>query len=138
MTLTSSNKGILLAVANVFTVALCTAVAIRNPASLSWMHRGYRGTLDVFAIVAVNSMLPAILVGAMLGRLGGSLLARRRARLVILTIAASACVALFGVVSDWYVLIPFAALPTLGWTSVLERWTRPSSPLPLAYRIRLR
>jgi hypothetical protein len=134
MKLTSSDKGALVAVANLLTVTLCVVIFVETGHPVEWRLASllpFEGYLLGFVIVDL-AVIPALLVGVVVGLLAGRLPGSPVARYAVLAAASFAAVALFGWIAGWIQLIPLASLPTLAWTLRLERWTRAGERVPVA------
>lgn len=134
MRLSSSDKGALVALANLATVALCTAIMVEMGGTVKWrlLQEFTTSGYILGLIVADLAIMPALLVGCGLGWLAAHLPGSRWYRFAVLSVASFGAVAVFGALVGWVQLIPLAAIPTLVWTSRLEVWTREDERLPAA------
>jgi hypothetical protein len=140
MTLSSSDKGGLLAAANVVTVALCGTLMVLTGHDIGWPYAvPLRADVTIlFALLVIMPMLPALLAGAFVGSLASRVHRSPRVRFLVLASVALCFVTAFGILTMWFQLIPLAAIPTLIWTARLERWTRAGHNLPAAYQLHVR
>jgi MFS family permease len=115
-------KGIGLALANVFVIAIGMSIVANDGA--------------MFVLVMMFGSVPALVLGALLGLLAGALATRPpHWRGVLLTLPAFGLVAVLAAVFNFDDAIPVACVPTFLAALLLERWTRrtvPPAPVPVA------
>ena len=135
MKLSSTDKGALVAIANLVTIAVCCAIMFgTGTTQLEWklVESFPQDALPLGLLVLNMALFPALIVGVGLGKLGQRLAGSPRQRYTWLALAALGSVCCFGALVGWVQLIPFATIPTLVWTWHLERWTRDAGTLPAA------
>jgi len=107
-------KGILIALANTFVVALFIALGIAGG-----------DAFEATMIITMMGFIPAVLIGALLGHYGETMQTTNRNVMLISMIAIScAAVAFLGTIFDLPNLILVSCVPTAAACSMLERWTR--------------
>lgn len=114
-------KAMWLAAANVLTIAIALSFEI-----------GDKGG-DVVGLVMMFTILPALIVGAICGRVAEvTQRARPVVRLVVLAVPACGLVAWLAAQFAMWQYVPHACIPTLVAVSILERTTRPVELMPVA------
>lgn len=111
-------KGIGLALANVFVIATGLSLAANDGM--------------MFVLVMMFGLIPALVLGALLGLLAGVFATRSRHwRAVLLALPAFGLVVVLASVFGFDAAIPIACVPTFLAALVLERWTRQVVPDPV-------
>ena len=115
------SKAMWLAAANVFVIAIALSVEL-----------GDKGA-DVVGLVVMFTILPALIVGAICGRVAEVTQAQRPiVRIAILALPACALVAWLADQFAMWQYVPHACIPTLVAVSILERTTRKVELMPVA------
>jgi hypothetical protein len=128
-------KGLLLGMANTFVIATVNALAAATNTDVGWgkMLRGSDpDPLELFAIVMLFGLFPAMFTGLVIGGVAGVLRRSPAARMVVLAIPAVGLVFFLGFSTRSLELILLSCIPTLAAVSILERWTRPPLVVPVA------
>jgi len=111
-------KGIILAIANVLVIAISMSVVAHDAA--------------VLVLVVMFGIVPALVVGGLLGLFAGEYATRSRHwRTVLLSLPAFGLVVLLAAFFGFDTEIPITCVPTFLATLVLERWTRQVVPAPV-------
>lgn len=132
-------KGIVLAAANTFVIALVLVISKGMITSPDEGVSSFDGPLVmtgrcalVFCGFVGLAIIPAMLAGAVVGHVAERLDTNAWVRLVVLAWTAVSIVAVFGMLGNVRSLIVPASLPTLAGVAILEGWTRRSPPIPPA------
>jgi hypothetical protein len=110
-----AGKGIAVAIVNVVLIGICFGLSVNDS--------------DVVLIVIVYGMIPGVVVGTVLGvvaHIAKSLPVVLR--VAILTIPSVTLVGLLGWFFHMEEMIPFASIPSIISSVILERWTRKITP----------
>lgn len=114
-------KAMWLAAANVLTIAIALSFELGDMGG------------DVVGLVMMFTILPALIVGAMCGRIAEVTQARRPlVRLAVLALPACGLVAWLADPFAMGQFVPHACIPTLVAVSILERTTRKVELVPVA------
>lgn len=107
-------KGILVALANTFLVALFIGFAIER-----------HDVVEAVFVISLMGFIPGVIVGGLLGHYAETS-QRSDRRVVLLGMIAIACatVAFLGVIFGLHMLVVVSCIPTAAGCSILERWTR--------------
>jgi hypothetical protein len=129
-------KGLVLGMANTIVIATANAIAAATHTEIGWSRTmkgsGSPDPGELFVLVTVLGVFPAMFAGLLIGWIAGRLKGTPIVRLLILAIPAVALVAFLGAATRSWNLIALSCIPTLAMTSILERWTRTPAPVPPA------
>jgi hypothetical protein len=127
-------KGLLLGIANTLAIATANAIAVATNTEVGWSR--FKGSPpdpgELFLLVALLGVFPAMFSGLFIGWLAGQLRQSPRWRLAVLALPAVGTVAFLGAATGSLQLIALSCIPTLAATSILERWTRAPATMPSA------
>jgi hypothetical protein len=129
-------KGLLLGMANTFAIAMVNALAAATNTDVG-RNRILRGSapdpLELFMIVTLFGLFPAMFTGLFVGWLAGVTRGRsHRVRLAVIAVPAVGLVAFLGAATRSPTLIALSCIPTFVAVSILERWTRAPLAMPIA------
>lgn len=119
--MTPVAKALWLATLNVFVIAYALSVEIGDRA------------VDAIGMVVIFSIIPALLLGALLGRIAEATSAHRPMwRLAVLALPACLLVVVLASAFEMLHFVPHACIPTFVAASILERTTRAPQVVPVA------
>lgn len=119
--MTPVAKALWLATLNVFVIAYALSVEMAD------------GSGDAIGTVVIFSIIPALLLGALLGRIAEATAAHRPMwRLAVLGLPACGLVIVLASAFEMLQFVPHACIPTFVAASILERTTRKPLTMPVA------
>lgn len=119
--MTPVAKALWLATLNVFVIAYALSVEVGDRVG------------SAVALVVIFSIIPALLLGALLGRIAEATAAHRPLwRLAVLALPASGLVITLASAFEMLHFAPYACIPTCVAASILERTTRQPQSMPVA------